>query len=217
MVTPTISPQGSGSADVSYVSGPDSNGVTYYRLNATANDGYVFDRWERTVYWYVRDDLSGVVEGPETRHFTLTGNPQTIWNQDYQSDTARFDVHEISIVAVFRKEEPSPATKFTVTTGMTPNAARGSTSGDGEYEEGTECTVSCAAKCSLWIFDRWEFSTGETYNTQFVTFTVTADVTCTAVFRHANTGQLIYDADGSGSLICAADGSLLYDGDSVDP
>ena len=215
MVTPTISPEGAGTATVTLKK--YETGAFYYDLSATANPGYVFDHFESDLYWHViyRTSLTPREEGPEIRHLVNTNNPIDIFEDDYDGPTLYTEIYYTKIVAVFRKEEPT--TKFTVTTGMTPNAARGSTSGDGEYEDGTSCTVSCSAKCSLWIFDHWEFSTGETHNTQSVTFTVTADVTCTAVFRHENTGQLIYDADGSGSLICAADGNLLYDGDLVSP
>lgn len=216
MVTPTISPaeaENAGcSASADFLRREEANVGTpsyyyydFYRLTATAVDGW---RFKEFVIWH--QGFTGA------NPFSTSSNPFNAYEATHPS-SPELNAYYTEVQAVFEKVEPPPATKFTVTTGMTPNAARGSTSGDGEYEEGTECTVSCTAKCSLWIFDRWEFSTGETYNTQSVTFTVTADVTCTAVFRHENTGQLIYDADGSGSLICVAGGDLLYNGDSVDP
>lgn len=211
MVTPTIIPKNGGIVTVTKVAEDHTYGdYAVYEINAIPNPGFVFKTLRGE--YYSENQLS-----PGKIYSWSTNRSQReIVEENIRSGSAYSIQYYTLIEATFEALSPPPATKFTVTTGMTPNAARGSTSGDGEYEEGTECTISCAAKCSLWIFDHWEFSTGETYNTQSVTFTVTADVTCTAVFRHENTGQLIYDADGSGSLICAADGSILYDGDSVD-
>lgn len=122
------------------------------------------------------------------------------------------DEHKyVSLVAIFEEEKKL----YNVNTVIIPEKARGTSSGDGSYEAETEVTVDVHQKCNLWIFDRWEFSTGDTYYEKSVTFIVSEDVTCTAYFRHENTGELIFDADGSGDLIMGDGGSLLYNGDLV--
>ena len=162
----------------------------------------------------------------ETGVVTYTANPAVGWQFTSWSDGSSDPVHsveyefgpelvkEVSLTATFERQH-SPGIKFHVSTTMTPDKARGSTSGDGDYEEGERCGISAKSKCSPWIFDHWEFSTGKTYRSQSVSFTVYSDVTCTAFFRHANTGALLYDADGGGDLICSATGDLLYNGDNV--
>ena len=85
----------------------------------------------------------------------------------------------------------------------TSNPAYGTVSGGGDYEGGTEATVTASPKvnCSFesWTNDGQVVSTDAQY-----TFTVTADVALRAVFRQGDSQQItsdVYDIDREKSLI----------------
>lgn len=206
----TIEPQGAGTATETQHSLPLSVFVGYWvECAATPNKGYRFSHFEWIQHTKNGDDPV------ETTHRFTSNNPSTDANSPTFYDTPGLDVSLKAwyegLKAVFEEEKEL----CTVTTVIVPEAAKGTSSGDGTYESLALATIDVHQKCSLWIFDRWEFSTGETYSNKSVSFTVREDVTCTAYFRHENTGELIFDADGSGYLIIGDDGSLLYNGDLV--
>lgn len=205
-----IEPQGAGTAtETRHILSDPFDGY-WVECAATPNKGYRFSHFEWINYAQEND-------GPVYTSQGLTANNPTteIYSPQF-SDTPGLDISVKSwyegLKAVFEKEEEK---LFTVTTGIFPETAKGTSNGDGTYESGTVVTIDVHQKCNLWIFDHWQFSTGETYSSKSVSFTVSRTVTCTAFFRHENTGELIFDADGSGDLIMGDGGSLLYNGDLV--
>ena len=215
----TISPSGAGSASYTsreetgyyYVDSSQYHLVrfekTIHELSAVANDGYEFSHFEiKRKYYTIPQSFDPVITT-----FILNNNEETyeIVNHHFYGGTYRDDdcTEIIDITAVFIK-------KIRVIVSVSPEKA-GEATGGGYYTVGDSCTISARPKCSLWIFDHWKFSSGSIYSEKSVTFDVSEDVTCTAFFRHENTGELIFDADGSGDLIMGDGGSLLYNGDLV--
>ena len=205
-----IEPQGAGTATETRHILSDPYDGYWVECAATPNKGYRFSHFEWINYSQIND-------GPvNTRQRRTTTNPTIEGDSPEFYDTPGLDISikawSEGLKAVFEKEQEKLCT---VTTGIFPEVAKGTSSGDGTYESGTVVTIDVHQKCKLWIFDHWRFSTGKTYSSKSVSFTVSETVTCTAFFRHENTGELIFDADGSGDLIMGDGGSLLYNGDLV--
>lgn len=115
-----------------------------------------------------------------------------------------------NLVAVFEKNSTE---KHNVSTSAFPVKAA-VTTGDGDYDDGTTCTINATAKCSPWIFDHWELTPGGTVRTKEHSFVVTEDTNCVAHYLHTNTGN---PYDKSGNILCDSSGNILYDGDLVTP
>lgn len=208
-----------------------THSCTAYSFIAHPPDGYTAGTIDFTLNWYFEDLYNG---SSWTNTIRVTGKPLILpqpvslkyfmWpsvpvDWDYYEDDSYVPYpnryhHVITCTSVTVHWVKG---KYTVKTEISPDGASGTSSGDGEYEGGEVCEVSVTQKCSPWIFVRWNFSTGESYDTKTVSFEVSDNVVCTAVFRHENTGELLYDADGGDNLICNANGDLLYNGDLVDP
>lgn len=164
---------------------------------------------------------SGQLGEPATVSFSATaakgwrfkewGDGTTSSSRSYSTTFGPDTIKNVSMVAFFERD---PDAKFTVTTAASPEKA-GTTSGDGDYASGAQCTVSANEKCSPWTFVEWVLSTGARSSQKSYTFTVNKDVTCTARFSHSSTGAPYYDSD-TGEILCSHGGSMLYDGDAVE-
>lgn len=104
-------------------------------------------------------------------------------------------------------DEPDEPIKHNVTTAASPSGG-GTTTGDGEYDDGATCTLT-ATPADGWQFDRWVLSTGVTSTNATHSFQVTRDVTATAHFKAGN-GALLHGA--AGMPLFGASGRLIYSG-----
>ena len=204
MVLPNIIPGGGGTATVDLI-GSQGLGYDVYRVNAVPNPGYKFIRTEVKLHYH-----SGDLQEYRTTVVLDNGGTFEAGTPDDGYDIKWPIIDAESIDVYFERDGG-----INVRTKIIPEEAKGVSTGDGVYEKDSTARIDVHQKCNLWIFDHWQFSTGETYSSKSISFTVREDVTCTAYFRHENTGELIFDADGSGDLIMGDGGSLLYNGDLV--
>ena len=157
---------------------------TEFTATATANDGYRFVAWLTRFGGLASFDT---VSTDAVYTFTVTAS--------------------INLVAVFERVV-APADLFLVT-GEVNDATMGYVVGGGYYEAGTEVTLTAQAN-EGYRFVRWTDGLTDAYRT----FTVTADVTYTAVFERAPVD--IDDVEAAEVEIFAADGRIVVRGAESD-
>ncbi len=206
---------GSGVATVQLVSsrstddGYESYDYETYSLSATPDAGWEFTRWERdirsrSVYPSGPRDWSGW-RGYLTYSYD---NPRTceVWSSCRTTDPDSFYYgegldREYHIRAVFT------LCRYLVSV-RSANALRGAVSGTGYYNHGETCTMVATATAG-YVFKKWTCSDGRTADTATHTFTVTGDVTWTAHFGYASTGELLCNPT-TGALLCGKTGAPIY-------
>ncbi|MDE7101906.1 MAG: fibronectin type III domain-containing protein, partial [Bacteroidales bacterium] len=130
-------------------------------LKATPNTGYLFKAWVDA-----NNDTVG-------RNATYT----RLAKLEEDEENASVKTHVLEYRAVFRKV-------YTVTLNTSPAGTTGGTvTGAGTYDAGKPVSISATPK-SAYVFSEWQDAAGESVSTlPTYTFTPTADVTYTAVFR----------------------------------
>ncbi len=136
---------------------------TRVSVKATPNEGYAFKAW-----------VSGADTLIKTAEFRFIINRDTTL-------TAVFEVMQTP------PTPPVPVDSFDVTLRVN-DAAMGTVTGEGRYEEGSEVTVTATAN-EGYVFVAWMSGTDTLAKTAEYTFTVVGDTTLTAVFKSDGTPE----------------------------
>lgn len=159
-------------------------------VTARPESGYAFVKWRLSSS--VNDDYSFETENPLTVEPGSPGGYETLYVNAWFSPSLKPD-------------EPQDKTCNVTTVASPPEG--GTTTGDGDYRKGTNCTVS-ARPAQGYHFVRWSVA-GATARRQSHTFLVTGDTRATAYFAQG-TGLPLHGSGGS--ILCGAGGRVLYDG-----
>lgn len=211
-MTVTVTPAGAGSATASISGhGNATSGMTgwwkSYLLEATANAGYFFSHFEITYsYTSPNGTETGIVEKPSPSGGSTSPDysKNGLGEFDITYSDGRIYRRTMNVKAVFT------AKAVVVKTSPLPTFA-GATSGDGTYIKGSKVTISAKPKCSPWVFDHWEIPRIGNVESATYSFIVEENASCYAYFKHADTGEIIYDVS-SGMIMCNSTSQILYNG-----